>query len=261
MFSLSFMETLTRIGFAARGLLYVTIGFVAIRTGRSEDHEGALEQLSSGAGAVVLTVMALGFLAYAIWRLSEAAIDSEGNGGEAKGLAVRAGGAVSGVVHLGLAVAAIRLAAGSRGAAGSSEQDGAATALSLPGGEVVVAIVAAALIAAGLFQLVKAVRATFMKHLAPEAAGKSWIEWSGRIGYAARGVVFVLIGIFALNAARESDATEVGGTGAALAALPPALFIAVAAGFLLFGVFSFVEARFRRINDPHVIDRLKARIS
>src|SRR5687768_10435456 len=95
---------LTRIGFAARGIMYVLIGYLAIRAGRTQSGTEALATLDSGAGKLLLILMALGFLAYGIWRLSEAAIDSEGHGSDAKGWAIRAGGAVSGILHIGLAL-------------------------------------------------------------------------------------------------------------------------------------------------------------
>ena len=37
------METLTRVGFAARGILYVLIGLLALRTGGGESSSSALE--------------------------------------------------------------------------------------------------------------------------------------------------------------------------------------------------------------------------
>src|SRR5687768_9367081 len=94
------VETLARVGFAARGLMYLVIGYLAIRTGNAEDGSGALDYLSGGGGKLLLAVMAAGFLGYAFWRLSEAAIDSEGHGDDAKGMVARAGGAVSGIIHL-----------------------------------------------------------------------------------------------------------------------------------------------------------------
>ena len=260
MLSTGKMETLTRIGFAARGLMYFTIGFVALRSGRAEDSAGALEQLS-GAGRPLLLLMALGFVAYAIWRLSEAIIDSEGHGDDAKGLAVRAGGAVSGLLHVGLALVALRLGTSRPSGAGNGEQEGAATALSLPGGQWLLGLVAVILLVVGAYQLIKAVRGDFLKHLAPEAARQDWVKWAGRGGYAARGIVFLMIGLFAFRAASAGDSGEAGGMEAALAALPEALFVAVAIGFILFGAFSLVEARYRRINDPKVLDRMKARLT
>jgi Domain of Unknown Function (DUF1206) len=251
------IETMTRIGFAARGVMYILIGYLALRLGRTEDGAGALEWMSSGGGRIVLAAMAAGFLAYAIWRLSEAAIDSEGHGSGAKGIAVRLGGAVSGVIHLALAWLALTLAMGGSGGGGDTAEQGASTALALPGGEAALAVAAAILLATGAYQLIKAIRLGFLKHIDPAVAGKPWIAWLGRAGYLARGVVFVVMANFLWRASRRSDAEAAGGMDQALDALPETLQILVAAGLLMFGVFSLVEARYRRINNPDVIARLK----
>ena len=108
----------------------------------------------------------------------------------------------------------------------------------------------------GLLQIIKSVRAGFLKHLDQRAARKAWIKATGRAGYAARGVVFLIMASFFWQSARQADASEAGGMGSALASLPPTLQLIVAAGLLLFGVFSIVEAIYRRITDPHVVARL-----
>lgn len=255
------METLTRIGFAARGLMYFTIGWLALSSGRAEDNQGAIASLADGGGSPLLVLMALGFLGYAIWRLSEALIDSEGHGDDARGLATRIGGGVSGVVHLFLALFALRLgmgwSGGGGGGGGAGSEQGAEMALGLPFGGVLLGLAAAALVGTGLFQFVKAWKASFLKHFDPGVARRPWVEWTGRIGYAARGLVFLVIGWFLAQAALSGNASQAGGVEQALAALPSALFWLVALGFLLFGIFSLIEARYRRITDPKVLDRLK----
>ena len=257
--SISKFEGLTRLGFAARGLMYIMIGWLALAAGRAKDPAGAMGILQEGIGRPILALMAAGFLGYALWRLTEALIDSEGHGSDAKGIAVRLGGAVSGLVHLGLGLYAANLAIGSGGGGGNgtAPEEGAATTLSLPGGWMLLALAAAALVATGLYQLAKAVRADFLRFLEPEAARRAWVGWIGRAGYAARGLVFVLMGWFLWNAAMETRAASAGGIDDALTSLPPGIELAVALGLLLFGLFSLVEARYRRINDPEVLDRLK----
>lgn len=251
------IELLTRMGFAARGVMYILIGYLALRLGRTEDGAGALEWLDSGGGRIVLIVMAVGFLAYAIWRLSEAAIDSEGHGGDAKGIAVRLGGAVSGILHLSFAWLALTMGMGGSGQQGDAAERGASTALTFPGGEAAIAVAAAVLLATGAYQLIKAIKLSFLKHIDPAVAGKPWIAWLGRAGYLARGVVFVVMAHFLWRAGRQSDAEAAGGMDQAMDAMPASLRILVAAGLLMFGVFSLVEARYRRINDPDVLNRLK----
>ncbi|HEV2080138.1 MAG TPA: DUF1206 domain-containing protein [Allosphingosinicella sp.] len=255
-------QAFTRVGFAARGIMYILIGFLALKFGRTQGSGGALEYLGSGAGQALLLAMALGFLAYGLWRLSEAVIDTEGHGDDTKGKVIRAAGLVSGVVHLGLALYALRLglggAGGSSGAPNGAEQ-GAATTLALPGGQTLLMVAAAILLGAGLYQFVKAAKLGFLRHLDERACRAAWVRWVGRLGYAARGAVFLIVAYSLWTAARQDSAQQAEGTGEALGSLPPTMQAAVAVGLALFGIFSLVEARYRRINDPQVLERLGAR--
>jgi len=256
------LETFTRIGFAARGVLYLSIGYLALRFGRSENTAGALDYLSEGSTAPLVAIMALGFLAYGVWRLSEGIVDTEGQGTGAKAIAARAGGVVSGLIHIGLSFVALDLTINQSASLVSENEasQGASTLLVVPGGYVLVLIAGAALIGTGLWQLVNAARADFLKYLDGRAAGKEWVKWFGRAGYAARGVVFTLIGWSMLKAGMAAESDQAVGIAQAIDMLSGALFTAVATGFVLFGLFSFVEARHRRINDPKVLDRLKGAI-
>jgi hypothetical protein len=255
--SVTNLETLTRIGFAARGILYLVIGYLALRSGGAVDNVEALNYLNGKAGKIVLAIMALGFAAYGLWRLLEAFLDTEAHGSDAKGIAVRIGGAASGLIHLALCVYAARLAFGSGPWASGGKSEGAGTVLSLPGGQILLTIAAIGIFVTGLYQLIKAIKLDFLKHLEPSVAKSDLVAWVGRIGYAARGIVFVIVGWFFWNASQHARAAEAGGTEEAMASLPNGLRFLVSLGFVLFGIFSLVEARYRRINDPHVLSRLK----
>lgn len=253
-------EMFTRIGFAARGVMYFLIGYFALRWGQAEEGTQVLGHLAEGIGKALLALMAIGFAAYGVWRVSEALIDSEGHGSDAKGRLVRTGGVVSGLTHLGLAFVSAKLAFGSPAGQGDGTEAGAATALALPGGMLLVTIAGAALIAAGVWQVLKGVRGEFLRHLEHGAAGRPWVKWLGRGGYIARGIVFLLMGWFLLGAGIDADPGKAGGMSDALTSLPDGLSLAVALGLVLFGLFSFVEAVYRRINDPAVLARLKAAV-
>jgi hypothetical protein len=244
------LEAATRIGFAARGIMYGLIGYLALRSGRTEDGAGIIHYLDSGAGRLLLLAMAAGFLAYGLWRLLDAWTGASGQGTDTKGMAMRAGAGISGLVHVGLGILALLAGAGSDGGGGGSTEQGAQAALSLPGGSLALLAAAAIFLGTGILQLTKAWKLDFLRHLDSRAARQRWVAWLGRAGYLARGIVFLIIAWFFWRAVTEQNAEQAGGLGEALDTLPSSLRMLVAGGLLLFGLYSLVEARFRRIHAP-----------
>ncbi|HYG47616.1 MAG TPA: DUF1206 domain-containing protein [Allosphingosinicella sp.] len=249
---------MTRVGFAGRGLLYLIVGYLALQLGRSEDAGGALNWLQNKAGGLVLGALALGFLAYGIWRVTDAILDTQSKGRDAKGIAGRLAGALSGLIHLGLAFTAAKLAfgGGSGGDSSDSAESGAAAAMSLPGGDLLLYLAALVLAVAGAAQLAIAATRGFCKHLAPRARDQWWVNAAGIGGHAARGVIFLAAAWLLLGAGLHQEAEEAGALGDALTSLPGTLRAAVAAGLCLFGLYSLIEARYRIIPDPDVKHRL-----
>lgn len=245
---------LTRLGFAARGLLYLVIAWLVIRTGRTEDLEGALEYVGDGGGKWVLIAMTAGFVAYGLWRLADAALNVEAHDDNKMGAVKRVGAAGSGLIYLFLAWTAIRLltAGGSSASEGGGTEEGTRTALNLPGGELIVVLAAVILLGVGVYQLVKAAKGTFLKHLDPQVANADWAQWSGRFGYAARGVIFLITGWFMLQAGLSEEASKSGGMEQALSWLSSTTSTLVAIGLACFGLFSLVEARYRVIHSPNL---------
>lgn len=245
------LTSLTRIGFATRGLLYIVIAVLILRTGRTEDPSGALEYLGNGGGQVLLGIMAAGLVAYGIWRLADAVFDIERHGSDRKGWLERVGAGASGIIHLVLASQALRLM---RGAAlsGDSTREGAQAALRLPGGWALVLVGALVLFVLGAVQLLKAVKGTFLRYLDPGIARRPWVQWSGRAGYAARGLVFLISGYLLLEAGIEEQAQDTGGMAYALSWLTDPFDLVVGIGLLGFGLFSLVEARYRHLHDVPV---------
>jgi Domain of Unknown Function (DUF1206) len=70
-------QTLPRAGLAARGVIYILIGWVAVlaalgRSSREADQQSALQLLARKPyGLVSLWLLGIGFAAYVLWRLSE----------------------------------------------------------------------------------------------------------------------------------------------------------------------------------------------
>lgn len=245
-------QLLTRLGFVARGLLYIVIALLVIGTGRTEDLTGALEFLGQDVGRILLFVMAAGLATYGLWRLADAMFGMENPKRDWKARRKRTAAGVVGAIYLYLAYKAVRvLVAGHAGT--MTPEDQADTVLDLPGGSAVLACAALVLLIAGGNQLYKAVKCSFLKRL-DTGAREPLVKWLGRIGYSARGVVFLAVAFMIGRAAAIDRSTEAGGMEQALDLLSGPLLYTVAGGLMLFGVFSIIEARYRRIHDaPHEI--------
>jgi hypothetical protein len=79
----------------------------------------------------------------------------------------------------------------------------------------------------------------------------SWLVTLGRIGYAARAVVYVVVGVFLVQAAITYDPNEAKGISGALQELSGEswgrlLLWGVALGLVAFGAFLVAQARYRR---------------
>ena len=144
-------------GFAARGLLYALMGYLAFQ-GQAKDPEAAIGWFSRNGGAQILIPLALGFAGYGLWRLLNAAFDADDHGDDGKGRLMRIGGAGIGFVYLLFAFATAKLALLHKDESGgpSSADQGAATAMGLPGGPLLLYAAAAAFLAAGIWQLTRA---------------------------------------------------------------------------------------------------------
>ena len=242
-------QRLTRLGFAARGFLYMLIAALVILTGQTEDLTGALEYVGHGVGKALLAVLAVGMAAYGLWRISDAAFGIESGRDRWKAWAKRIAAATSGCIYSWLALKAA-LVLLHKPPSGNETQQHAAQALHFPGGQLALEAAAAILLGAGLVQLYKAARATFLRHLDRDGARHRWIEWLGRIGYAARGVIFLTIGYMLVRAGLDRSAAEAGNLDNALDWLSAPVRELVAGGLLLFGAFSTTEAIYRPIHNP-----------
>ena len=263
-----FVESFARIGYAAKGVVYVVIGVLSAMAGLGAGGEtagtrGAMETIArQPLGQIMLAVVALGLVGYGVWQFIRAIEDPENEGADGKGAAKRIGFFISGTIHFGLVWYAIGIITGAAlgGTAGGGDDASAkgwsATAMSFPMGRWLVAAAGVGFIGYGIWQLVRAFRSHLDRRLrlgemSPHT--RKFVIHLSRIGMAARGVVFGVIGVFLALAAWRHNANEARGLGGALHALEeqpygPWLLAAVGAGLIAYGVYEFTEARYRQIN-------------
>jgi hypothetical protein len=110
-------------------------------------------------------------------------------------------------------------------------------------------------VGAGVWNAYRAVTRQFLDDLKTRKMSKNeerWYTAVGVFGHLARAVVFALVGTFLIRAAYQYDANEPIGLDGALAKLAgeragPLLLGAVAFGLLAYGLFCFVQARYREV--------------
>lgn len=257
------IEVLARVGFAAKGVLYMTVGGLAAAAAlgmggkANPDSRLALDKLFEAPfGRFLVGIIALGLVGYGVWRIIEGLADPQGRGTSAKGIAHRAGSIGRGVIHLGLAFAAGMLAIESqRSAGGGGIKEWVAKALGVPGGVYVLWAIAASIFAYGAYQLYKAYRAKLSRELQlgrMRDRTRRWVIGISRFGIAARGVVFGMVGVLFARAARDHNAQQAGGVGESLRQLFVELgrwpYLAIALGLGAYGIYEIINAKYRRIQ-------------
>lgn len=254
---------LARLGYAAKGLVYIIIGWLALMTavsagGQTTDPQGAITSIYQHPfGKVLLVIIFVGFVGYALWQFARAAFNPDGEGDAKKDTVRRIGYAVVGVSYVGFAVAALRLALQHVAPKGSnaSTQDWTARLLSAPGGVALVVLLGLIVlgVAVGLFYEAWKLRfeRTFPLGQMNEVERKL-TRYTGRYGIGALGAIFIIIGLFLIDAAIHHNPQQARGLSGALATLAaqpfgPWLLGLVALGLIAYGVYGWVEARYRRI--------------
>ena len=256
------LRFLERLGYAARGALYTVMGLLAlgialsVGRGQATDLSGSLVYLIANPyGKVVLIVMAIGLAAYSLWGFIRAIYDPLHRGSDASGYMARLGFVTSALSYAGLVILALQILAGSGGASGDSTQKTIASILNHPGGGILTIVIGLIAIGIGLGQFLEAYRATFKKDL--KGAEMSERERTnvirlGRFGMFARGVTFLVIGWFIVQAGLHHDPGQVQGFGGAFTFLlvqpfGRVLLGIVALGFVALGLHSFACARWIRL--------------
>ena len=261
------LELLERLGYVARGVLYAVMGVLALRIamaqpgGQATDLTGSLVYLiAQPFGKLVLYLMIIGLAAYSIWGFIRAIFDPLHRGSDASGYLERLGFVSSAVSYGAIALVGLRILMGTGGASGDASQKTISSVLDHPAGGSLTVLIGLVAIGIAIGQFVEAYRAVFERDLKGwemSQSARSIVVALGRFGMFARGVTFLVVGWFIVQAGLHHDPGQVQGFGGAF------LFILskpfghlllgiVALGFVALGLHSFACARWMRLMGSSV---------
>ena len=261
-----------RTGYAGRGLTYVAVAGLSLwlifRGGEAQGTESAFALLEDSIwGKAVLVGIVGGLIAYAIWRLIDAAFDLERYGTDGEGIVARLGMVTTGLIHgaLGIAAAGVLSGGGSGAGEGSGSASGGggsdgvtgivSTVLGWPGGRWIVLVAGLLTLGAAAYYAKKAWKSEYRRNLFGNEFTRKW-NTVLRIGVAAQAVVVGVAGGLLVLAGLQGDPDEAGGLGRVFEWLQTqpfgnALVILLCVGLLGFAVFCFVNAAYRIIPALH----------
>lgn len=253
---------LVRVGYAAKGVIYLLIGAFALQLalgdgGRLTDSNGVLDYITGlPLGTPLLGLIGIGLVAYAFWQIADALAGPVKADG-AKGVATRVFTAVRGGIYGVLGWKALQLAMGDGGGArsGSGTEGVAQDALALPFGDWALVVAGLGLAAYGIHQGWKAWQGRLdhdMDWQRMRREGLGWVQRVGQAGLGGRGVVFVVMGVMLARAGADRDASDAAGTAEALGMLLTQPFGAwllalTAVGLVCYGVWQLLHARYARL--------------
>jgi Domain of Unknown Function (DUF1206) len=256
-------RALVRSGFVSRGITYAVIGglALALALGAGTDNtapnqQGALALIArSTLGRVALIAIAVGLLAYALWKLEQGIFSRGPEGAGGADLKERVVHIVGGLTYIGFFLVALRVLTGTASNSSSAPRRAAAGVLAWPAGPLLVALVGVIFIVITFVQIYEALSAKFLENIKDDEMNRQRRELFaalGRVGLTARALVFGLVGYFLVRTALDYSPRKAVGVDGALARLhnqPYGSWLvgAVALGLLVFAAYSLFEARYRTL--------------
>lgn len=252
-------EWLARAGYGARGVVFFLIAGLAVFSSLGAggtDSKSALDQLlNQPLGQVWLVLVGLGLAGFVFWRLAQSIGNADNQKQDAKGYIIRAALFGSAITYAGLALYAVQHALGysTGGDNGGGESSLAAWAMSQPFGRYLAGAIGIGFVIGGIITAYKGISRRFERYL--DVGQSRPLTMVCIYGLVSRGVVFAIVGVFFCYAAFTVDPEQAGSMSDALTwvrSLPMGgtLYLVVAIGLAAFGVYNFVEARYRQVRTP-----------
>jgi hypothetical protein len=233
------------LGLVAYGVVHLLIAWIAVqlafgKSSQEASQQGALKELAARPlGGVLLWIVAIGLFILVVWRVLELVwghlepfkkLSSIGRG----------------IVYLVLGVSAVKVALGSGGSSTGEQRTLSARLMSHGAGRILIVVIGVAIIAIGCYHVYKAITKKFTEDLVGGVSDTTILL--GRIGYFAKGVAFVVVGVLFGWAAISYDPQKAGGLDTALHTIKDqpfgsVLLTVLAIGIAAFGFYAFSWSR------------------
>jgi len=249
------LRGLARAGYVVNGILHIVIGFIALGVafggGGEADQAGALGELASKPGGLLLLwVITIGLFGLGLFQIVVAFLV---RGSDKDAWADRAKEGGKGIAYLAVGVTALTFAMGGSSDSSSQTEGAASGLLATPGGVILLVVLGLAVVAVGVYFVIKGAKKKFLEDitLPPGTVGNVTTRL-GVAGYIAKGIAVAIVGLLFIVAAFTHDASQASGLDGAIKSLVELPFgvvilTVVALGFMAYGVYCFVRARFARL--------------
>ncbi|QED37038.1 DUF1206 domain-containing protein [Antarcticibacterium arcticum] len=260
------LKTIARIGYVAKGIVYGLTGILTSLAafnmgGEKTDQLKVLAFLEEQTfGNILLALLGAGLLCYSFWRFIQSISDPENIGDDKKAKVQRIAYFISGCIYfvLGLLAFCRVFAVGGPGSgSGSGNSVQQSSWISTDVGLILVGFVGLCFIGTGIYQFVRLFKLDFvkkfqLKSIHDEKRRKTILN-SAYMGMSARGIIFLIIGYFAMQAAFTADPSEIKTTMEAFSFLEDSSYGAwvlgvVAAGLVAYAIFMFMMAKYRKFK-------------
>ena len=258
------IEYYARVGYGAKGVIYATVGLLALfealdlNSGKTVGSEGMLQEVVTlPFGRLLLGILMVSLVGYVTWRFVQAIFDPEHSGCDLSDIVRRISYACSGVAYSGVAFSAFKILIPAVGnGREKTPEDWAVQLMRQPFGRWLLAAVGFTILGIGCYYFYRSYKAAFRKrfklhHMSDTE--KTWATLVGRVGIAARGVVYAVIGCYAIRAAWEFEPDMIKTTEDALAVFEnnPTdewILAILGMGFIAYGTHMAFQSRYRSID-------------
>jgi hypothetical protein len=251
----NWLDSIARVGLISKGIVYLTLGILAFmsaygiggQSGKNTDRQGAFSFIREAPGGIwLLVLLSIGLVCYSIWRGIQAFTKQK----KIK-WSKRLQYVFSALAYLSVAVTAIQVLSQNNNKNGDSNSYFAAQLMTLKYGQWIVGVLALFFAGIGLYQIGYGLSEKYKKHVQQlsRSSYSKVLLLSGKIGYVARGVVWLIIAYLLLKAAFNDNSAEAGGSGKAFLFIENipygSLLLAMTGiGFMAYGAFNFIRARY-----------------